>query len=243
VAKLIILPADSTVPELWACGVEDAAGDIVALLEDHCSCDTEWSEQIRKAHELSYSVVGGAVENAKTGQSSLDWAVYFYDYGKYMLPEAARVVPTLSASNVSYKREALQQIRDRYRQGFHPTFINEELQKRGYPLYLTPMAIVYHNKNYALRNSVRDCYHHGRLFAAIRLSGASALRRAVRGASSVLLPVVLPARIAMNAVHKKRRLKELLSCFPYLLLLMSVWSYGEFCGYLWREGASARQWR
>ncbi len=235
------LPASATVPELRARGVELASGNIVALLEDHCTFDPQWSSQLKKAHE-AHSVVGGCVENT-VGQRGLNWAVYFYDYGKYMLPDVPRVVTSLSGNNVSYKRRVLEDVKHVYRDGFYEIFVHEELQKRGHNLYLMPSATIYHNKNYSLGSSIRDCYNHGRLFAALRFSGSSFLQRAARGASSLLLPLVLSSRIVVRTLRKKRHIKELLSCFPYLLLLMTVWSYGELCGYLRGEGSSVGQWR
>ena len=60
------------------------------------------------------------------------------------------------------------------------------------PYFLMPSVIVHHNKTYALRNSIVESYHHGRLFAALRTSTAplwtliglnlrGRLRRMVRG--------------------------------------------------------------
>ena len=238
--NMFCLPA-ATVPELRACGIEKAGGDIVALLEDHCTFDRHWFAQIKEAHKLPYSVIGGAVENA--AGMLLSWAVYFYDYGKYMLPDAGHVVTSLSGNNVSFKKPVLREVRDHYENGFYEASILEELQRRGYQLYLIPSAIVYHNKDYALKSAIADSYHHGRLFAARRVSGAPLAQRVFRGATSFLLPVLLPLRIAMRTLRKKRHVRQLAMSFPYLLVLMTAWSCGEFCGYAWSEGASARHWK
>jgi len=236
------LAADTDVPGLRSRGIQLARGEIVALLEDHCIADDHWSAEIRKAHELPYSIVGGSVENL-SAKSKLTWAVYFYDYGKYMLPDVGRIVTSLSGNNVSYKRRVLEEIRDQYQDGFHETFINERLQRRGYDLYFMPSAVIYHNKSYALKTAVADSYHHGRLFAARRVAKPRLAVRAFRGIVSPLLPVLLPARVLITTIRKRRHLMELVACFPYLLLLMTAWSYGEFCGYVLGEGASAGKWK
>ena len=236
------LPSVTTVPELRTRAIERARGDVIAILEDHCTVDESWATEIRKAHELPYSIVGGSVENV-SGSSPLNWAVYFYDYGPYMLPDVPRVVRSLTGLNLSYKRAVLEELKEWHRNGFYETSINEELQRRGYQLYLMPSAIVYHNKEYRLKKSIGETYHHGRLFAALRVSAASLHERAYRAATSLLLPILLPARIALRTFRKNNHVKELIAAFPYLLLLMSVWSYGEFCGYVWREGTSARKWK
>ena len=240
--KHVTLTADTDVPRLRSCGIELARGEIVALLEDHCIVDDRWSAEIKKAHELPYSIVGGSVENHSV-KSKLTWAVYFYDYGKYMLPGVGRVFTSLSGNNISYKRKVLDEIRDQYKDGFHETFINQALQRRGYDLYFIPSAVVYHHKSYALKNAVIDSYHHGRLFAARRVANARLALRAFRGLLSPLLPVLLPSRVLITAVRKRRHLTEVIACFPYLFLLMTAWSCGEFCGYLLGEGASAGKWK
>ena len=240
--KLISLSPDTTVPELRTVGIQNSSGDVVALLEDHCTCHNEWVSQIKWAHELPHSVIGGVVENANSA-IALSWAVYFYDYGKYMLPQAARIVPTLSGNNVSYKRHALEQVRERYRNGFYETFVHQALQQFGHNLYLVPSAIVYHNKDYELRNAVTDSYHHGRVFAAKRAFRARFLERALRCAAAPVLPCLLLSRIVVRTFRKKRHLKELANSLPYLFMLVTAWSCGEFCGYMWKEGSSARKWR
>jgi glycosyltransferase involved in cell wall biosynthesis len=239
--KLFVFPSDTTVPELRTFGIEKARGDIVALLEDHSIVDQRWAEQIQKAHKLPYSIIGGPVENASGG--ILNWAVYFYDYGKYMLPDRARVVESLSGNNVSYKSDVLKRVRDKYREGLHETFIHQELQRRGYDLYLIPSAIVYHTKNYALRASVIESYHHGRLFAARRVCEVGFAERAVRAAMSFALPVLLTLRIVARTLRKARHVRELILAAPCILLLMTAWAYGECRGYLGGEGASAGQWK
>lgn len=234
--------SDTDVPNLRSRGIDLARGDIIAMLEDHCTVDSHWSAEIRKGHELPYSIIGGSVENHRV-KSKLTWAVYFYDYGKYMLPGVGRVFTSLSGNNISYKRKVLDEVRDQYQDGFHETFINEALQRRGYNLYFLPSAVVYHNKSYALKNAVIDSYHHGRLFAARRVASARLALRAFRGLLSPLLPVLLPSRVLLTAVRKRRHLTEVIACFPYLFLLMTAWSCGEFCGYLLGEGASAGKWK
>ncbi|MEP6902065.1 MAG: glycosyltransferase [Actinomycetota bacterium] len=241
-AKFTNLSETATVPELRCKGIALARGEIVALVEDQCLFDAHWCEEIKKAHESSNTVVGGSVENASV-ERALDWAVYFYDYGKYMLPNRAGATAALSGMNVSYKRAVLEEIRDVYKDGFFETFVNEELIKRGHQLYLEPAAIVYHHKNYSLKRAAEHCYHLARSYAAQRVAGGAFSKRAFLIAVSIVLPVLLPVRIVSATVKKGRHLKELTGAMPALILLMTIWSYGEFCGYLLGAGNSAGEWR
>lgn len=241
-AQFVRLDQNTTVPKLRAQGILRSTGKIVALLEDHCTFGENWRAEIEKAHELPYSVIGGAIENGNH-QRPLDWAVYFYDYGKYMLPDQARAVTTLSGANVTYKREALEETAHFYREGFYENFVHDELQRRGHDLYLMPSAVVYHNKNYLMNDALTQSYHHARAFAAKRILNAPTSRRVIFAMTSLILPILLPSRIAAGIFRKGRHLKELMKSMPYLLLLLTGWSYGEFCGYLFGEGNSAGRWK
>jgi GT2 family glycosyltransferase len=160
-----------------------------------------------------------------------------------MLPCAAGAVPALSGMNVSYKSSALASIRRIFREEFFETFVNEHLKEQGYELYLQPAAIVYHQKKYQLGEAFKQCYHLARSFAARRVHNSSHARRASFMIGSLALPVLLPLRIFLTVMRKKRHLKEMLLSLPLLITLMGSWSFGEFCGYLLGEGASAEAWR
>lgn len=239
--KYLCCSAETTVPELRTQGILHTTGEIVALAEDHCIFDGNWCAEIKKAHQSAYPVIGGSVENAS--ERLLDWAVYFHDYGKYMLPNQAGAVETLSGINVSYKRPFLNKIKDTFQKGFYETFIHLKLTKEGNPLYLIPSAVVYHNKSYKIKEAFTQCYHHGRSFGGMRVSNASISKRLSFVLASTILPALLPLRIALGILKKRRHMKELLLSFPYLVLLMISWSYGECCGYLFGVGGSAARWR
>lgn len=241
-AQHIVLSEKTTVPELRARGILQAQGAIVALLEDFCTFDCKWREEIEKAHEKPYSIVGGAVENF-SGATALDWAVYFYDYGKYMLPVTSGVTDALSGMNVSYKREVLDPLRENYENGFFEFFIHEELKRRGHQLYIIPSAVIFHNKNYNLKRVSTQFYHQARSFAARRVVGFPLSKRFSFLLVSLTLPILLPARILLRTISKKRHFKELIKSAPFLMILMSVWAYGEFCGYLSGEGSSGKEWK
>lgn len=241
-AGYFVLSPETNVPQLRTRGVFESRGAVIALIEDLCTVDCNWVREIEKAHNLPYVAVGGAVENTD-GQNPLDWAVYFYDYGKYMPPNRAGVTDTLSGMNVSYKRETLERVRQTYETGFFETFTNEELKRRGRELYLAPSAIVYHNKNYHLKKTIVQFYHQARSFAARRVANIPFSKRVLFIIASLVLPILLPLRIILRVVDKGHHFKELLKSLPYLTLLTSVWAFGEFCGYLKGAGQSDQYWK
>ncbi len=242
-SKFIILPSETTVPQLRTRGIVESNGAIIALSEDVCTFDENWCREILKAHEESkYSIIGGSVENA-ANQSSLDWAVYFYDYGKYMPPCQTRITDALSGMNVSYKREILEQARENYADGFYETFVNEELKRRGHELYFAPSAIVYHRKNYEFKKVVSQFYHQARSFAARRAANLPFSERLFFIIASPALPILLLIRIILRTINKSRRFKELVISLPYLIVLTSVWAFGEFSGYSVGAGKSEHEWK
>ncbi len=240
--KFAFVAAETTVPQLRSRGISLAHGEIIALAEDHCFFDKDWCRDIRKAHESNHAAVGGAIENTDDSRA-LDWAVYFFDYGKYMPPNQAGETGTLSGFNASYKKEVLDGLQEIYQDGFFETFFNEELKKRRHKLFLTDSATIYHAKNYELKKTLIQFYHLARSFAARRIAAAPFSNRATFAVVSLALPIILPTRIALNIIKKNRRFKELVSSFPCLVLLMSAWAWGEFRGYLGGEGASAGAWK
>ncbi len=239
--RYIGLPKTATIPELRTAGIEAAKGEIIALLEDHCVFHANWCAEIKRAHGSPYSIIGGAVENASVSRA-VDWAVYLYEYGKYMLPLKAGVVDALAGNHVSYKRAILEQVKAQYADGFFETFINNQLRDAGKPLYLSPSAIVYHQKGYRITETFIQCFHHGRLFAGKRIEKMKFGKRLKFILGSFVLPVLLPGRILLRTWQKRRYRQELLRAFPLLALFMASWSFGEFIGYTFGAGASASKW-
>jgi GT2 family glycosyltransferase len=239
--QLAQLSPHTTVPELRAHGMTLSQGDVVALLEDNCTVDANWCAELRKAHESPYFIVGGAVER-RWDARSVDWAVYFYEYGKYMLPLTSGETDSLPGNNVSYKRSLLTAFKKHYRDGLFEAFLHQELRACGYRLHLAPAAIVYHTTHYQAGTVLAQCFHHGRHFAGRRTIHASGVTRLAFAAGSLLLALILPFRITRLVVTKQRHLRQLWRSLPYLVLFMASWACGECCGYLLGEGDSAKRW-
>ena len=238
----LALPSDTTVPVLRTAGIRLSEGKIVALAEDHCTFGADWCAEIKNAHLSSYFAVGGAVENASV-ERALDWAVYFYDYGRFMLPSRPGIVRWLAGNNVSYRREILREIEPAFQDGFFEPFTHAEIEKLGHRLYSIPSAVVYHYKSYETKSAVVRSYHLARGYAAKRVLDAPLIRRGQFVMTSLALPVLLTGRIAVRTVRKGRLIAEMCRSLPYLLLLLSSWSLGEFCGYVAGAGRSAGAWR
>ncbi len=211
----------------------------VTLASD--TLDDLWCAEIKKAHESHHRIVGGSVEN-RCPDKPLNWAVYFYDYGKYMAPGLAGPTTTLSGMNVSYTREVLREVEKSFRGGFYEAFAHEELKRRGHQLYLEPSAVAYLTKDYRFREILGSYFHLARAFAGRRVADSPLTKRVIFALASCVLPILLPGRVVLGTIRKRRYLPQLLRSLPHFFALTASWSVGEICGYLIGEGSSGRKW-
>jgi Glycosyltransferase like family 2 len=241
-AQFVELPAATTVPALRAAGMARSRGAVVAFTEDNCAADPRWCAEIRRAHAAGHAVVGGVVE-PDAGGRWLDWAVYFYDYGKYAPPGRPGEIDSLPGNNLSYRREVLEGIAPRFRQAFFETFVNAELRRAGGRLYFHPAAAVIYRKRHRFTEAAAQCYHAGRSFGGMRGAEMSWSGRGLRLLGSLALPALLPARIFGRALRAGHYRRKAVASLPHLVALMACWSAGELCGYALGEGGSSRMWK
>jgi predicted dehydrogenase len=230
--KFMRLIGVNTFAELRAVGMQSTKGAVIAITEDHCKPYPDWCEKIWKLHnDFPYAAIGGVVEKG-IPDTALDWSFYFADYLRYMKPVTDGPVHALTDLNVSYKRSALESVANRWVDEFHENIVHGALEGMGQTLWLTQDMVVLQQRKLRLGSALWDRYAFGRLFAATRVEHASLLRRMIFIASSVLIPFLQVWRV-FNLIRLKGRWKgEFLRALPYLLLISSVWAWGEFLGYL-----------
>ncbi len=217
--------------ELRARGLAVARGTIIGLLEDHARPAQDWCARMVEAHQRQFAAVGGAIENGI--DRSLNWAVYFCDFGKYQNPLSAGESSFVSDANVSYKRSALEGVRSTWQEAFHETAVNWALTARGEKLALSPDIIVYqHRTRLRLGPALRERFIWGRSYAAARSKLVSRGKRLAYAALSPLLPGVLLLRMAVNVMKKRRCVGAFLRALPLTAILTMSWSLGELAGYV-----------
>ena len=217
--------------ELRGIGIRNSQAPLVALIEDVGRPGPHWCAQLVKEHVQAYAAVGGAMENGI--DHALNWAVYFGDFGRYQNPIPCGPSAYVSDANVCYKREALQRVADAWSDSYNEARVHGALAKRGEVLALSPNVIVYqHRLNLRLGPALLERYVWGRSFAAVRISSASSVRRAVLALLCPLLPFVLLLRQLQNVLRTGRNRAAFLRALPLTVLLDFVWSCGEFVGYL-----------
>jgi hypothetical protein len=216
--------------ELRARGLALARAPIVALLEDHGRPAPGWCAALVRAHAKDYAAVGGPIENGV--DRSLNWAVFFCDFGRYQLPVPEGPAPNASDANVSYKRAHLDAIADVWSKFFHETAVNGALRARGDVIAMAPDAVVYQHRLFlTLSGALRERYVWGRSYAAGRAKVAAPSRRVVLALLSPLLPLLLLSRMALTVRRKGRCSGAFVRALPTTALLLLAWSAGEMAGY------------
>jgi hypothetical protein len=216
-------------------GLAAARGEIVAIVEDRGVPRRDWASAIVRHHgNLPNLVIGGAVENGR--DATLNWAVYLCDFGRYQLPFAQGPRPMVSDVNVAYKRRALELTREIWRERFHEPWVHRALERRGEILLASPDIVVDQVRDdLGLGELVRERMAWGRLFGALRASGATPARRLLRVAASPLVPAVMFARILRDRLGKPPGPGRFLAIAPATVLLLAAWAAGEAAGAIQAE--------
>lgn len=234
--------ADATVPRLRAAGLARARGDVIAFLEDHAAVVPGWARAVIRAHGQGHAAVGGPVANAP-GSSALDWAAYFYDYGRYAPPCGPAVATQLSGINSSYRRDSLEALGNAIGEGIHEDRLQAALQARGETFFLDPDAAVVQHGHHTAVGATTQAFHLARGFAARRAAGTSVLARTVRTVGSAMLPAVMLWRVSRRALVAPGLRLRLFRALPWLAVLVASWSLGEAMGYAVGAGRSEEHWR
>lgn len=229
--EFIDAPGGASIPELRGIGMAQAAGDIVALTEDHCVADEHWLETIAQQAGEGAHVIGGGMGNAQRTRA-IDWAAYFSEYGFFApgRPTAENAVPLLTGANVAYSRDVIDDVIDWARQGEWENVAHDRLFARGSVLRFARTAAIFQNQQYAFRGFCRDRYEHGRDYARKRLAEERGARRWLLFAATPLLPALLSWRVA-RAVGSTQR-TTFLRALPVTFAFFTSWALGEAAGYL-----------
>jgi hypothetical protein len=213
-------------------GLAAARGDIIAILEDRGHPRPDWARVLVRLHgETGTNVVGGAIE-CQEPAGLLNWAFYVTDFGRFGRPFESGPAPWVSDVNVSYSRQALEDMRHIWKDRFHEPLVHSFLMDRGEQLYLSNDLIVDHVRPPAtLGYLLPERFHWGRLFGHIRAMQFSPRQRLIFIAASPLIPPLLWFRHGVTQTKKGRGLRYL-AALPYVIMLSTSWTIGEVWGYI-----------
>jgi glycosyltransferase involved in cell wall biosynthesis len=240
--RWLVSPVGETVPRMRSQGMSASRGDVVALIEDDSVVDEQWCAALLQAHREPWAAVGGAVEPGPYTRA-LDWAVYFCEYGRFMLPFEARESSALPGNNVSYKRNALAEENLVDGEGFYDVFVHEAWRQKGLSMLMTPTVVVTNRNSWPLSYVWVMPFHHGRGFAAKRVARQSWPRRGILTLMAPFLPVLQICRVVRLTLERRRHLGPVVRAIPWLIVFDTSWALGELVGYLLGPGKSVARWR
>ncbi len=102
---------------------------MVLLTEDHCTASHDWVRALSEAVVRHRRTIGGSLDPLPA-LHGFDWAFYFVDFFRYMLPRDGGPTASVSVCNVGYMRSDLLQLGGDWRDAFHETRVHDELMRR-----------------------------------------------------------------------------------------------------------------
>jgi len=218
-----------------AAGLAAAKGDVIGMLEDRGHPEADWAQTLMRLHrETGHNVIGGAIE-CKEPVSRMNWVFWVTDFGRYGRPFDSGAVDWVSDVNVSYSRKALEDTRHIWEERFHEPLVHSFLVDNGDALYLSNELVVQHSRpQVGLGHMLSERFQWGRLFGYIRAKQFSPKQRLIFIAASPLIPPVLWLRHGMLQRRQGRGMRYLVA-LPYVVLLTTAWTLGEFWGYITRR--------
>ncbi|HEY8122867.1 MAG TPA: hypothetical protein VII78_16210 [Myxococcota bacterium] len=211
-------------------GLAAARGAVVALTDEHARPRADWCAQLAALHAAApHAAIGGAIENDR--DRALNWALFFYDAGRYQNPLDEGPAQFVSDLNVAYKRAALQRVRV-WQPRYHETGLHDALRAAGETTALSRAPVVGVDRGaLSLGEALRERFGWARLYAGRRAREVAPLVRALLCLGAPALALLLLARQARLALARGRP-RELARALPLLALLDLTASAGELTGYL-----------
>jgi len=227
----------ASVFELRALAVGEAAGDVIAITEDHCSHPPGWCAAVLAAHgdHPSMAVIGGPVENGSTRRVS-DWGHYLFTFSEFMPPIPAaghkRAVPPV---NVSFKRWALP--RTRVEPGWLELSLTPSLCGRGKATIDDRIRAV-HVQSLGMAGICAVHFHNGRASTGLTRHHHGTAGRARLALRHALSPPMLVRRVRATLESRGRLHGRMRLAMAFVALAACTHAAGAVAGLLAGPGNS-----
>jgi hypothetical protein len=232
--RLLQRPAGTLAPLLWAAGLEQSTGRVVAFSTGHCLVSPGWAAALLRAIDEGATGAGGPLVIAQ-GTTPLDWAVFYLRYAGFMphVLGAGRTERELAGDNAAYRRDALDRHAATFANGVWEVDFHRLVRADGGWLSVAPDAVAKFARSFSPGTILRQRFAHG------RHSGARRVRGRIRSAWQVVLaaplvPFILVARAATYAAGGPSSWR-LAVALPWFLMLATAWAAGEAFG-AWGAG-------
>jgi len=229
-ARVLPVPATTTIPQMRQAAFEAATGDAVAVIEDHVIVPAGWARALLDARRETGAVVGGSIDNAAR-TSVVDWAAFLCEYSHCITPLPAGPTSALPGNNIVYDRALLLRYRDALAAGKWENYLHDAMHRDGVPMVLRPEIGVGHKKHYTVGEYLSQRFLYARSYAGERVKGMPLAKRLAYGAAAFALPPLLMYRTVGRVLAKRRYRMQLVLSIPLLVLFILSWTAGEVVGY------------
>jgi len=234
-ARFIEVQKRETVPQLRRIGAEQARGEIVAIIEEHCLAAENWLAALSASFSPGYVAVGGPVDFRKDSRLR-DWITYFVEYNSYLPPWSDGDTFNVGSANAAYRRETLLSNFALLDEGYWEAALHPKLLAEGKKFRSVPSMIVYHRGPFDYFYYLRQRYLFSRAFSGARRETISARQRAFYLLAAPAIPLLLLSRIASRVFAKKCYPNKFLLTLPLLIPAMTSYVAGEWMGYAFGPG-------
>jgi GT2 family glycosyltransferase len=222
-------------------GIRIARGRIIAITDSDCRVGPLWLENIIRAHEDSYPVVGGAVACGNP-ESYVGWGAYFTEFSQWQPSGASRFVADMAGANISYQK-GLFESHGHFIEGTYcsDTEFHWRIAREGHRIRFDPSIVVYHRNLERLGLFLLHEFYHGKSFAGMRCR-AMAFSVPRRALYAVLSPLIFLKLLAWNGIRNLlfgAYRVPYVKALPVTALGILCWAAGEAAGYV--QGSSARE--
>jgi GT2 family glycosyltransferase len=215
-------------------GIKMAKGDIIAFIDADCVADTNWLDEIIKAHRSPHLAIGGAVLNG-TPESLIAWAAFFCEFSQWMPATRKKYMKDIAGANISYKKEVFYKL-GMFIEGTYcsDTNFHWRLEKGGHRLLFEPSMLVYHRYLENWKRYLIHEYDHGLSFARVRVESKNFTRtkRFIFGFCFPLIALKVFLKMAIVNLKHRNHLIFFMKALPLSAAGVFFWSVGECVGYL-----------
>ena len=218
-----------SVPELRATGVENARGEVVAIIEEHCRAPRGWLRGIRESFLPDDAAIGGPILDDAWSRRR-DWVVYFTEYHNYLPPWPDAPRSQLNGANTAYRRSFLMKHRDAMRRGYWEVEVHPLLEREGRLRGFQALG-VHHTGPFDFLYYLRQRFLLARVWGAMQRDKVSPAKRLFYLVFAPLFPFLLFARIASRVRQSGKFFGAFASASPLLVPVTFAYVAGEWSGY------------
>ena len=222
-----------SVPELRLRGAREAQGEIIAVIEEHCTAPSGWFEAIGTAYrDLPEEVVaiGGPILDDDFDRIR-DWVVYFSEYHNFLPPWPDGERFMLNGANIAYRRSALMRHEAELTKGYWEVVLHPRLAEDGKLMAVNAMG-AHHTGPFDFGYYIEQRYLLSRVWGGSQKDQVSAGKRLFYLVFAPIFPFLLLLRITARIAKSPQYLPKFAMALPLLVPVAFAYVWGEWRGYL-----------